>query len=46
MSFSTFLRISDKDKQLLVESIEDLSGKLNDMVELFYYYFLNSSDEV
>lgn len=43
---SSFLTLTDDEKELLNNSTQILIGKLDTLVERFYFYFLQSSDEV
>ena len=46
MSFSSFLTLTDEETKLLLQSVNDLIGKLNLLVDNFYQHFLGSSKEI
>ena len=46
MSLSSFLILSEEEKELLTKSIGLLTGKLDLLVERFYFYFLRSNQEI
>lgn len=46
MLISSFLSLTDHEKGLLNDSTQTLIGKLEILIERFYFYFLQSSEEV
>jgi len=46
MSYSSFLSLSNEEKGLFLQSVAKLTGKLDSLVERFYYHFLNDNEEI
>lgn len=46
MLLSSFLALSEEERLLLINSIQRLMGKLDILVEKFYFYFLQSNNEI
>lgn len=46
MTKSILLDITDPEKELLLESVDHLTGKFEELVERFYHYFLQSDEQI
>jgi len=44
MSVSDFLDLNQKERELLLQSVEELTGKLHSLVERFYFHLLEDND--